>query len=148
MRPVSHLVISAFSAAFIYAWFLSFSAALASFLAGVFIDLDHVPEYWAFRGRKSRFKDFYRIRLADQKEKIYLFLHSFELIFLLWCAINFFKLDMLWVAVAFNASAHLLLDQFSNPRFSPYTYFLTYRILKKFKSRYLFIPQLEKENSR
>ncbi len=65
-------------------------------------------------------------------EKMYLILHSYELIALLWIAIFVFSLPKIWTAAAIGMTQHLLLDSFTNPLTS-LAYFMTFRIYKGFR---------------
>lgn len=143
MKPSYHVVISFGLAAFIYAWFSSLWAGLVCFFAGVFLDIDHIPEYLTLSTRKKSLKDFYHSKLANEKERVYLVLHSYELIFLLWLAIQIFNLNLYWVAIAVSISIHLIFDQIHNPLTCSYTYFFTYRAMKGFNSRELFFLERE-----
>lgn len=147
MRPVPHVIISLGISAFIYYWFQSLIAALVCFFTGVLLDIDHIPEYLALKGKEKSIKDFYYSRLADGQPKVYLILHSYELIFLLWLVIAIFHLGLFWVAAALSVTSHLVLDQLFNPIHRPYTYFLIYRAIKKFDSQELFIIEDKKSNS-
>jgi len=65
---------------------------------------------------------------------VLLFFHSFELLFLLWIIISFFKLGLLWVAIAVGLTQHMVLDIFTNKNLIyTYGYFFTFRIIKKFR---------------
>lgn len=147
MRPIPHAIISFGTSAFIYYWFQSLMAAVICFLAGVLLDIDHIPEYLAVDSKNKGIKDFYHSRLADDRPKVYLLLHSYELIFILWFIIQIFHLNLFWVAVAFSISVHLILDQLYNPIYCSYTYFLIYRVLKKFNSNELFLIKGKKQGS-
>ncbi|MEW6009522.1 MAG: hypothetical protein AB1629_07815 [Candidatus Omnitrophota bacterium] len=138
MRPVSHVVISVGTAAFIYSWFSSLWAALICFLSGILFDIDHIPEYLFFRKGKIGLKDFYYSNLANEKERIYVILHSFELIIFLWTVISVFRLNLFWIVITLSFSVHLIFDSFFNPVVTIYTYFLSYRIVKGFRAHHLF----------
>lgn len=63
--------------------------------------------------------------------RLYLLLHSYELLALLWIAIFVFSLPNIWKAVAIGLTQHLIFDQIANP-INTLGYFLSYRIAKRF----------------
>lgn len=65
-------------------------------------------------------------------KKVYLYLHSYELIIFLWLAIYIFKLPDIWTAIAIGMTQHLILDQITNP-VNRMGYFISYRIKNRFE---------------
>lgn len=105
--------------------------ALASFAAGVLVDLDHFIDYYSDRGFTIKIKDMYDSFVRMEIGKLYLVLHSYELVIALWisaCALSF---PGIWVAVAIGMTQHIILDQMTNP-LTPLSYFITYRMRKGF----------------
>jgi membrane-bound metal-dependent hydrolase YbcI (DUF457 family) len=74
---------------------------------------------------------------ADFK-KIYLFLHSIELVVLFWLIVMFFRNNMLLLGVAIGYTQHLLLDNLNNKIISPFSYFLGYKVYHNFNPDKLF----------
>lgn len=132
MKPVGHVAISSIISLFVWASFRSWPCALASFLAGVFIDLDHLIDYYSCHAFTVKAKDVYDACAEMSMKKLYLFLHSYEIMFLMWAAIYIFSLPDIWKAAAIGMTQHLILDQVTNPITIP-GYFLTYRMLNGFK---------------
>lgn len=64
-------------------------------------------------------------------KKLYILLHSYEFIALLWVLIYTLSLSIAWKAAAIGFTQHLILDQLTNP-VNTYGYFLTYRIVNRF----------------
>jgi len=71
-----------------------------------------------------------------EPKKVFVALHSYELITLLWVAISVFSLSDAWVALAIGLTQHLIFDQFTNP-VKLFGYFFTYRALNHFDPRKL-----------
>lgn len=71
-------------------------------------------------------------------DKVYLFLHSFEIVLLLWLGLLFLSRNMVLLGITIGYSHHLLLDLSSNKTTSPFTYFLLFRIYNKFDINRLF----------
>lgn len=67
-------------------------------------------------------------------KRLFLLLHSYELIALFWLVILVFSLGNFWKAVAIGFTQHIIFDQIMNP-INIYGYFLTFRIMKGFDKR-------------
>ena len=135
MKPGGHIVFTLTISGLLYLVFKSSAAFFASLIGGVLIDMDHLLDYYLQEGVSAfRLKSIY-LWCSEQKFKFtYLFLHSIELIFLIWCIISLFKLGVAWIAMAVGLTQHLLLDILLNKgKIYSYSYFLSYRISKGFK---------------
>lgn len=121
---------------FVWSHFNSAWCALVSFAAGTFVDIDHLIDYYASHPYTLSIKKIYMTCLDMNLKKIYLILHSYEFITLLWLAIYIFTLSNTWKAMAIGFTQHLIFDQIVNP-VTPLTYFLTYRIVKGFNKKAL-----------
>lgn len=125
-------------------WWKSLFYSTISFLAGILIDLDHLLDYYVHKGldkplNLNWIKDFY-ITCTDIKfDKLYLVLHSFELLTLFWLVIYKFSLGKFWIAIAIGFTQHMLLDKIGNP-VHPLMYFLLFRIYNKFNKLALLRP--------
>jgi len=64
-------------------------------------------------------------------KRLYLVLHSYEILIALWSAIFIFSLSNFWKAIAVGLTQHMILDQITNP-ISRLGYFFTYRIARGF----------------
>ena len=140
MLLIGHVVVSSIVSAFVWAFFKSFGCAAISFASGVLIDLDHVIDYYASYGFTFKAKKIYNICLELKLKKLYLILHSYELIALLWIIIYVFSLSNLWKAIAIGFTQHIILDQITNP-INTLGYFLTYRFIKGFKKELIIITR-------
>jgi len=107
-------------------------------LAGVLIDVDHILDYYLQRGITLKIRKIYFWSLERQFEFLFLFFHSLELIFLLWIIISLFRLNLFWVAFAIGITQHMVLDILFNRNINIYAYFLSFRIVKKFKKENIF----------
>jgi len=131
VRPIAHVVTSGIISAFVWIGFKSFGCAAASFMTGVLIDLDHLIDFYAGHRFTLSIKRIYCACLRIRFKKLYLLLHSYELVIILWIAIYAFSLSNIWKAVAIGMTQHIILDQITNP-INTFGYFMTYRILKGF----------------
>jgi len=137
MKFVQHIAVSLVVSALVWFFFRSFTAALACFLTGVFIDIDHLIDYVWNYGWKFKARHFFKSFDYEVFENIVVFLHSWEFIAvylaLLWL-IN-------WQPVALGAfvgiASHLLLDHFFNDH-SRFAYFLSYRLWHGFSAKHFY----------
>lgn len=115
-------------------FFNSWIAAIASFLAGVFIDLDHLLDYYLSFGVNFNVKKFYLSSSKGQFKKLFILLHSYEVIAILWIVIYTMDLGIIWKAIAIGFTQHLLFDLLVNSqrRIDKIGYSLLYRIKNKF----------------
>jgi dolichol kinase len=136
VKPIAHAVTSGIISAFVWMHFRSFSCAAVSFIAGVFIDLDHLIDYYAAHRFTFSVKRIYCACVRIRFKKLYLLLHSYEIVIILWIAIYAFSLSDIWKAAAIGLTQHIIFDQITNP-ISALGYFLTYRIMKGFKKDHI-----------
>lgn len=123
-----------------------FKASLVCLLSGVLIDLDHLIDFYIHnRIKLENPLEAYR-RLCDwclglKFEVIYIFLHSLELILILWFCVIVFKWGNYGIAVALGFTQHMVLDIVYNRRkfIPPKGYFFLYRMKKGFKKDHLLL---------
>jgi len=134
MRTIHHVITSAGVGLATYHRYKSAAAAVASFLAGWLIDLDHLFDYVKAHGWKL---DWFRFNEAAHEKysgKLYLPLHSYELLALFFLLLRGPQLKPFRVGITLSILTHLILDQRGNPNRSPLTYFLAHRIRKGFQA--------------
>ncbi len=96
------------------------------------LDVDHLFDYYANHGPTVNIKKLYiTVERVDLK-RIFLLLHSYELLIFLVVLIYIFSLGDVWKALGIGVVSHVVVDQISNP-VKPLAYFLTYRVAKKFE---------------
>lgn len=134
--PHYHFVVSAFLAVVVFHFTKSLQASLLCFIAGFAIDVDHVIDFWLYRRKITIDKEIFQ-HFHGRFGKIYVFLHSIELLvpIVLLGSMNSHAM-VLSAALALGFISHLLLD-FLSYDLHPLSYFLTYRILKKFDIKYI-----------
>lgn len=113
MRLQSHAALSAVLGGGLYAAGCPRTTVIAFFLSGVFIDLDHVPDYLLLSGERPSLRGFFKWHYTVKWTKLYLFLHSYELVLAV-SVYAFFSGSALWSGLAAGAACHLLADQISN----------------------------------
>lgn len=136
MKPAAHLVTSGAISVAVGFWFKSIPCGLAVFVSGVAIDLDHLLDYACTHGFSLNLKKVYYACNNVDLKRLILILHSYELLILFWAAIFAFSLSNVWVALAIGMTQHIIFDQLTNP-LNKFGYFLSYRMLKGFKTELL-----------
>ena len=135
MKTIGHIVASAGVGLFTYHRYKSVRAGVASFLAGWIIDVDHIIDYIRAHGWRPNWKRLQASGHEHYSGKLYLLLHSYELLFLFFVLWKNPRKRPYRVGITLSVLAHLLLDQKCNPRRKPLTYFLAHRMYKRFNSR-------------
>ncbi len=115
----------------VFCWWLtkSFWLGVLGMGVNIFIDLDHLIEYLAF-SRKFRLKDFLIGSYFEEKGKIMVIFHNWEVVifgFFLWLLTKY----GVFLVITIGIGTHLVFDQLSWNLY-PLAYFLTYRIKNKF----------------
>src|SRR5580704_15861824 len=134
MRTVGHIVTSAGIGLASYYRYRSKPAAIASFLVGWLIDLDHIVDYVRAHGWKPNWSRFNEACHEKYSGKLYLPLHSYELLALFFFLFRGPQRQPYRVGITLSVLTHLLLDQRCNPSRKAGTYFLAHRIHKRFNA--------------
>ena len=132
MTPLAHIAASGAISLLSIAYFKSIGYAAVSFLAGVLVDFDHFIDYYLNHGFTFDIRKIYNCCLALDLNKVYVVLHSYQLIAFLWASIYIFSLSKFWQAIALGLTQHMIFDQATNP-ISVFGYFFIYRAVNGFK---------------
>jgi len=145
VKLYQHTALSLVGSGVIYLFSHSISAALACFLSGIFIDLDHFFEYFYFFGyRNFSFKNFFRAADEHVYKRFFLFLHSYELAAVFWIlSLTFIRRPWAW-GFSLGFTLHIIADQIYNPC-APFTYLLIFRLKHRFEGDRLFPPEIQKK---
>ena len=130
---------SAAGGAVCYSVSRSASAGFLFFVVGVFMDMDHLLDYARLFSRRPFSRAVFRDMAAHMKsgQRIYLVLHAYEVIFLMWLFIATIFGPLVGTVVGASMLFHLLMDQWTN-RTTPFAYFLVYRISRRFQVEHIF----------
>jgi len=146
MKVRTHIYSSAILGGTIYALTTSKSIAISALVGGVFIDLDHIFDFFIFSGERFSIKNLFSWCDGLRWEKLTLLLHSWE-IFLGLVVLAFFYPNHILIGSLLGGGLHLILDQIGNPYRalqrklipSPLFYFLTYRCFVGFHKDRLLV---------
>ena len=154
MRPSRHIIISFPLSLAVWIFLKSLSAATVCFIAGVFIDVDHLIEYlinFGWRGFSLqncyRECDYNTVRKGLFRfKKLHLIFHGFEFAAIFWL-LAFYTRDIYVFAFAIGYFSHLILDAAGNLAFvQPYFYFISWRAGYKFRSIKLMNKEIAQKN--
>jgi hypothetical protein len=134
LRPQAHVAVSAGLGAIFWAKSRDWRTMALSLAFGVLVDLDHVFDYlYSERRLTWDTRTFMRTRYWRRSGRIFVLFHAFEylpMVFFMWQAFKGRK----WAVAATSAmSSHVLADHFVN-ELRPLGYFISYRILHRFKA--------------
>jgi hypothetical protein len=142
MRTVHHVITSAGISLATYGRYRSRPAAIVSFLAGFLLDVDHIVDYVKAHGWRLKWDVFNEACHEKYSGKLYLPLHSYELLAVFFFLFRGPKLQPYRVGITLSILTHLLLDQRYNPSRKPLTYFLANRIHKRFDANRLLAERV------
>lgn len=131
-----HFLITTLVAIFLFWRYRNWCLIFVSFAFGIFIDLDHWFDYFAYYGLNINLANFFDIAsYVVPAGKIYVPLHGWEFVVPFWFVGKWtgkkFKVKGLEWAVSFSYLSHLLWDQFSFSH-HPLAYFFIYRLINNF----------------
>ncbi len=145
MKPQYHAVITVTISGILYMAFKSWGLAVSSFIAGIFIDLDHVIDYVRESRPPFKIKTFFLTCYQCRFNKIVLVCHGWEWL-VLWGAAAWLTGWNPWITGTFiGLSQHMILDTMYSIRNlkSVRSYSLIWRWKKDFDFDTIF-PQMKK----
>jgi hypothetical protein len=117
----------------------SWPAAFAAGISSVLLDLDHLSDYVLCNRGWGGLDHFFKSCEEGKLDRLYLVLHSFELVILLWLLIGFGTAAAWGVGLAIGVSGHLLLDWLGNRHIvQPSFYWLWFRAANGFDGNALY----------
>jgi hypothetical protein len=131
-----HLVASLAVSSIVYLATSSKTIAVTSFVTGVFLDMDHLTDYWVEHPYSFAVKHFFETLERCKLSKNYLWFHSIELlvpIIFIACIAR----DAKMIGISIGFAQHIFFDSIFNFIY-PTSYFLSYRASKKFISSQIF----------
>lgn len=140
MRPPAHIISSTIAALVVETSTHSTEAALATLISGIFIDIDHLFDYFLrYSKRKLGFRDFFLTHQWGPQGKLYLVFHCWEYLPILIILTFISKYHFLFLGIFWGVLIHLLLDHLNNKGHT-LTYFLFFRWKSNFKYTCFFKP--------
>lgn len=131
MKLTYHIAASTAVSGIIYLIFKSLGLTAASFIVGIFIDLDHVLDVIREHGKLITVKDFFHICNNAQFDRIYLICHGWEWLFLGLIGAWYVNWNPWLVGALIGFTQHMILDSIHNSA-NLRSYSLLYRWRKNF----------------
>ena len=137
MKLHNHILASTTVGGISYYIFGSWQISVTVFLSGIFIDLDHILDYFLYEKKiKLDIKDFFYKCEALILNKVYLLLHSYELIIIL-AILAYFTNNYIVLGLLIGFGTHIMLDLAANKvHFLGYSFI--FRLINKFNSKKSF----------
>lgn len=126
INEVFHLLAAIAIMLITYLIFASLPLSLVSGLVALFIDFDHLFEYYLAEGLNFNLKKFISGKHIGRLGRAYVLLHAWEWVILL-TVICFIFAEPLFLAVSLGLTSHYLVDIVTN-KVKPVYYFLIHRI--------------------
>lgn len=132
---IGHLVLAVVVGWLIFKKTKNWKLFLLCLIVSFAIDVDHLVDYWIAYGFNLRVFDFLQLSFFGKNHKVFVPLHSWELVVLLaiWSLV-IKKYKWLFLTVSLALFVHILWDTISY-RIYPQDYFFLYRMLRGFKMR-------------
>lgn len=137
-----HFAVSIILGVFLYYFTNNLSLFFLCLASGIFIDLDHLVDYFTYYGLNFNLLKFFKIDFL-KSGKVYVFLHSWELLIILFILGFYFNHQLEALALGLGLTGHLMVDSLFQKAILPY--FLTYRIYHKFDANRI-LPHCEGNN--
>lgn len=140
MRPIWHFIASFILSVVVFFFTRSIAAGLIALLAGIFIDLDHLVDYWASRPKRPfSVRDFLDSERCNvQKKWLFILFHGWEWVALLIIVTWASGWNVLLAALGLSVALHLALDTYytiNEAALSRGVYFIVLRAIRGFKKK-------------
>ena len=139
MTPSQHVALSLVSGTALGLARGSWVAGAACAGIGIFIDLDHLFDFWVERGFSLSPGKFFDFCYRGTSRKFYDLLHGYEFIPLYWLITRVPGMADLGWGLTVGYTLHLLGDQFFNTHLNRWTYFFVYRLAHRFDWRVMVL---------
>lgn len=140
MKLPYHAAVSLVLSALVWLWLRSIGAAVACFVTGVFVDLDHLPDYIRRYGARIRPRHLFQVFEFEAFDNIFIFLHAWEWIAVALIILWFIDGKPVLAGALIGFAAHLIMDQLVNGH-GPWSYFLTFRAAHRFSGPHFYGPR-------
>ncbi len=146
MNTAGHTIASTVLAAGIYEATSSVETASAALVVGIFLDIDHIIDFFLFSGEHFSIKGFTSWCYEGRWNKLILMFHSYELL-VLYSLLVYKYPNPILVGILCGMGLHLILDQLANRHLikafiiSKWFYFFTFRAWGKFHKDWLRTPK-------
>ncbi len=141
MKLPYHIAASTAVSGILYLIFKSWGLTAASFIVGIFIDLDHIFDVIREHGKAVTVKDFFHICHNAKFDRIYLIFHGWEWMLLGLLAAWYTNWNHWMVGALIGYTHHIILDTLHNT-LNPRSYSLLYRWKNNFDFDTIFTKMI------
>ncbi|MCB4792244.1 MAG: hypothetical protein LHV68_10215 [Elusimicrobia bacterium] len=127
MKIPSHLIVSSVFSSGVYVITKSPVISVSSFVAGIFLDLDHLIDYWRQYPGSLDVRHFIEVCDKYRIKVLTLFLHSYELL-IVFAVVVYLTKSPLLLGLSLGLAQHIFLDTIGNNLTeNSLSYFFIYR---------------------
>jgi len=137
MKPEHHVTASALVSGILYAVTHDTRLAVSAAFSGVFLDLDHIPDYLVQHDGPKSISGFFQACNQNRIGKTYLVLHAWEWLVITGLTLALAGSSDISVGLFLGFLHHMLLDQIGNHP-HPYGYWFSWRIARGFERDSVF----------
>jgi CDP-diglyceride synthetase len=137
MKLEHHIAISTIISGILFALFKSWGLSIASFITGVFIDIDHLIDYFKEHGYHIHLREILDFFYKEKHQKITLFFHGWEWLLCLGITVVLTDYNP-WVTGVLIGYEHHIVGDYLYSRANFRTYSLLWRWQNNFNSYILF----------
>lgn len=141
MYPAQHVLASGALGAVVYLISRDPKDSVAFFLAGWLVDADHLLDWVRLYGLNTDLHGIYERFCSFQVPKVYIILHSLELVMAFGAICILYPLDSFLFCIFLGWLLHLLLDMLYNRPRRILAYFFIYRLIYNFDTASLVTLQ-------
>ncbi len=141
MKPIYHLAVSTVISGILYTIFRSWGLVIASFISGIFIDLDHIIDYFIINGIHFNLKEFSNFfkkkkywKVASKHWRINLIFHGWEWLVVLSILAGITNWNTVVTGILIGFGHHIILDVFNDKPNSWQQTFFGYSLLWRWKN--------------
>jgi len=135
MKIKHHALASTIISGVLYSIFRSWGLAVASFVSGILVDLDHIADYWIEYGLRFDLKQFFNYfdeKNFGNRKRLFFIFHSWEWLIIIAAAAWLTDWDLWITGLLIGYGQHIILDEIYNSskyRIRPFIwgYFLLWR---------------------
>ncbi|MHA2039088.1 MAG: metal-dependent hydrolase [Promethearchaeota archaeon] len=137
MKLEHHIAFSTLVSGILYLIFKSWGLSIASLISGIFIDIDHIFDYFIEHRMHFEYQKFMDFFYREKHQKITLLFHAWEWLLCIGLVTVLTNFNP-WITGLFVGYGHHIISDYFYSKASIKTYSLIWRWRKKFNSELIF----------
>lgn len=142
MKIKHHAVVSTIVSGILYSVFKSWGLAIASFVSGIFVDLDHIIDFLIAKGLRfhpEQFFNYFNEKNFGSRDRLFFLFHAWEWLILIAVAAWLTGWNFWITGLLIGYGHHMLLDElYNSSRYRIRPWILGYFILWRWKKGFRF----------